>query len=351
LAEAYSPFLEATARGILPEHLLGDVAPAEIPDDEFNLHPVGTGPFMVPQGENWRQTGRLHLAPNPAYWQQGIKLDNIEFRFYPNLDTLLEAYAAGEIQAINSVSPKVLPRVATLPGVRLYTAPQPRYTQLLFNLTEGGNPALREREVRQALAYALDREALIDGALHGQGIALQGPYLPSSWAYNPAALTLYPHRPISATTLLEEKGWALAEGAALRRQDGEDLTLRLLFLEQPLQRSVAETIASQWADAGVGVELVPVDEEVMTASLVGREFDVALTEVAPARDPDLYDFWSQEAIVKGQNYAGWSNRRASEALEQARQLWERAERQPYYDAFLRWFLLYRDVTVNCPDES
>ncbi|MCA9934397.1 MAG: hypothetical protein KC415_10760, partial [Anaerolineales bacterium] len=70
---------------------------------------------------------------------------------------------------------------------------------------------------------------------------------------------------------------------------------------------------------------------------IERDFDVALLEVRPSGDPDLYDFWSQEAIVRGQNYGGWNNRRASEALESARQIWPQVERTPYYDNFLRYF--------------
>ena len=121
----------------------------------------------------------------------------------------------------------------------------------------------------------------------------------------------------------------------------------------------------------------------------------ALVTVTPAGDPDLYDFWSQEAIIRGQNYSGWNNRRASEALETARQTWDPAVRAEEYDRFQRlfaselpaltlfqhsytyaisagvnevsigridspreryetmpqWFFLYRDVTVICPEET
>jgi len=395
LPEPYSPFLDATTRGILPAHLLGDVPPGEIAGHDFNQHPVGTGPFMVPADSNWRRSGRLHLLPNPSYWRQGVELDSLEFRFYPDFTALLDAYRAGELQAINNVPPPVLPEVAALPHTRLYSAPLPRYTQLLFNLGNEGAPALDQSDVRHALGYALDREQLLDEALNGQGIPLQGPYLPGSWAYNPGLLTLYGSRPLSATQLLEGAGWILGEGERIRQQDGELLSLRLLFVDAPGQRALADAIASQWAEVGVASELRPVAGEAYATALSEGAFDVALTEVRPPGDPDLYDFWSQEALVRGQNYAGWNSRRASEALEQARQLWEVSERRPFYDAFLQyfnqalpalslyqhvytyavsdsvqnleigridhprdryetlaeWFLLYRDVTVSCPENG
>ena len=130
-------------------------------------------------------------------------------------------------------------------------------------------------------------------------------------------------------------------------------------------------------------------------ALASGNFDVALVDVTLSGDPDLYDFWSQEAIVRGQNYAGWNLRRASEALEDARRVWPVSEREPFYDAFLRyydedlpelslyqhiytyavnetvegisigrienardrytslanWIMAYQDITVICPEEQ
>lgn len=392
LPERYSPFLEATTRGILPEHILGDVPPADIAQHDFNRSPVGTGPFTVPAGENWQRTGRLHLVPSRSHWPQGVVMDNVELRFYPDFETLLEAYEAGHVQAINRVPANAFRPLVSSSDVRMYNAPLPRYTQLLFNLSDGGMPALTQREVRHALAYALDRRALIDQALDGQGVPLEGPYLPSSWAYNPGAISVYAHEPLSATQLLENAGWNLSEGDDVRQSEGQRLDLQMLLVDEPIQRSLAAAIAGQWADVGVAVELNAVEAEAFPTSLAERAFDVAITEVAASGDPDLYDFWSQPAIVNGHNYAAWNSRRASEALEQARQIWDVGERKTYYDAFLRafssalpaisiyqhvysyavsedvrnvdigridhpreryegmadWFLLYRDVTVSCP---
>jgi peptide/nickel transport system substrate-binding protein len=393
LAEPYTPFLEATTRGILPAHYLQGVTAATLAEAPFNGAPIGTGPFTVSPDQDWRRTHSLRLSPNPAYWREGTPIAALEFRFYPDEAALIQAFATGEIQAINQVSPVMLPQVAEQPDVRLFTASAPRYTSLLFNLTASGAPAVQNVEVRRALAYALDRPALVDGVLNGQALPLEGPYLPTSWAYNPAALTLYSSQPLTATTLLEAAGWLLPEGQTVRQREGTALNLRLLALDEPTHRTVAQAIAGQWANLGIGTELVlaPAMAE-LRQGLADRAFDVALVDVRPPGDPDFYDFWSQEAIVRGQNYAGWNNRRASEALESARQVWAVEARRPAYDTFLRlydddlpaltlyqhvttyalskevnqaeigridhprdryetlsqWFLLYRDVTVSCP---
>lgn len=402
LPTPYGPFLDATTRGILPAHQLEGVTAATLADHPFNHAPIGTGPFMVVPGDDWQTTGQLRLAPNPVHWWQGTQLSSLIFRFYPDNEALLQAFDAGEIQAISSVPDELLPAAADRPGMRLFTAPDERYSQLLFNQTESGAPALRSANFRKALAYSLDREALIDTALNGQGLPLDGPYLPTSWAYNPGQLTSYTYQPATADNLFAESGWPLPGEGGIRQREGVTLTLRLLVPDVPLRLALAQAIVEQWRAAGIEgiVEAVPAAE--LLDRLAQRQFDVALVEVEPLGDPDLYDFWSQEAIIRGQNYAGWNSQRPSEALEAARQLWNVDERRPYYDAFLRfyeadlpaltlyqhvytyalsdsvkslqsthglaevgridepreryttladWFLLYRDVLVSCPAES
>lgn len=337
LTAPYSPFLDATTTGILPAHLLSGVSAAVLPDHPFNTTPVGTGPFIVAPEQDPVHTGRLRLLPNPQNWQQ-THLDALEMRFFATEELLLAAFAAGEIHAINQVSPVMLPEIAALATARLFSTRAPRYTELLFNLGDSGAMALRRVDVRQALAYALDRDLIVDEVLHGQGVRLEGPYLPTSWAYNPALLTSYNFAPDTAVSLLEAAGWPLPEGQSVRQQGEESLTLRLLYLNTPTYRALATAVQSQWARVGVAVRLQPAPTLAdLQSALVERAFDVALVEVRPSGDPDLYDFWSQEAIVRGQNYAAWNNRRASEELEKARQTWPQVERNPFYDNFLRYF--------------
>lgn len=388
LAEPYAPFLEATTRGILPTHILADVPAADLTEHPFNQTPIGTGPWQVQPGQSWTATNRLQLTPNPMDWREGTSIPTLEFRFYPDETSLLTALANGKVTAVSHITPAMLPATAVLPEVRLFTAVTPRYTELLFNQADGAVTATPE--VRQALAYALDRQALVDKVLSGQGTLFEGPYLPSSWAYNPSQLTAYSYDPMTATTRLEAAGWTLANGQTVRQNGETPLTIRLLTLDAEPYLSLAAAIQAQWTAVNLNTTISTTTS--LRDALATGQFDAALLDIAPTTDPDLYDFWSQEAMVRGQNYAQWNNRRASEALESARQVWSEAERRPYYDAFLRlfdgslpaltlyqhtstyalshavneaeigylvtprdryttfadWFLLYRDVTISCP---
>ncbi|UCG24933.1 MAG: peptide ABC transporter substrate-binding protein [Chloroflexota bacterium] len=337
LPQPYGAFIEATTLGIVPEHLLGDVAPEDIAGHDYSRAPVGTGPFMVASGNDWQDTGYLRLAPNPLHWRQGLRIDFLEFRFFEDLRSLIAAMSSDEIQAITSVPVSGITEIGALEGVRLFSAPAPRYSQLLFNMTGSGSDALGEVAIRKALAMGLDRDALVDRALDGQGLLLEGPYLPRSWAFVPNKVQFLAYQPESAAAQLETGGWTLLEGRDVRQKDGQNLILRLLLVDEPRFRALAAAAADMWAEIGVGTEIVAVPFEEFNAALAERAFDLAIVDVDPGNDPDLYDFWSQEAIVRGQNYGGWNNRRASEALENARRLAEQQERRPYYEAFQSYF--------------
>ncbi len=337
LTEPYAGFMAETTRGILPAHEIESIAAADLASAEFNQQPIGTGPFMV-ANDDWAETHLLTLEPNPEAWQPEPQIDSVVIRFFGDEETLVAAFEAGEIQAINQVTPSLLPAVAELENGRLFTAETPRITSLIFNLSETGSPATQNQGVRRALALGLDREALIDSALNGQGVVQNGPYLPSSWAYNSELITDFPFDPANADVGLADAGWNYPEGNPMRQNGETPLNLRLLLLDTPTNQALAAGIAAQWAKLGVGVTPTPMaDWTTFREALAARNFDVALVDIKPPADPDLYDFWSQEAIVRGQNYAGWNSRRASEALEAGRKLWTEAERKPFYDTFLQLY--------------
>ena len=338
LREPYAGFLDATTVGILPEHLLAGVSAAELTGAVFNRSPVGTGPFRMEPGQDWQTEGMIRVTPFEKVWSQTARISDIGFRFYPTEEALVDAFRQGHIQAISDVSPAMLPEVAQIADARLFSSPASRYSSLLFNLGDSGAQAVRDRAVRRSLAYGLDRDKVIDETLNGQGVSHTGPYLPSSWAYDPDTLTLFSSEPISATTGLDEAGWLLPDGLEIREKEEEPLILRFLVFNTPTNRALAEEIEEQWKELGVAPLMsLFSDWKDFRRALTSGNFDVALVDVAPPGDPDLYDFWSQEAIVRGQNYAGWNRRRASEALEEGRRVWLESERAPYYDQFLRYY--------------
>lgn len=335
LPEPLAPFLDYTTIGILPRHLLASVPAEAFSRAEFNAQPIGTGPFQV------EEVSALHitLVPNPYWPGTRPHLQRLEFRFYPDPQSLLEAYKQGEILAISRVYPEQVPEASALPSLNLYPARLSGYVLVYLNLADEANlPFFRQREVRQALLHALDRQGLVDEVLNGQGIVAQGPILPDTWAYWDGA-ERYPYDPERAAELLDAAGWMDRDGDGVREQDGRRLEFRLMTNDDPTRQRLAEAIAAQWRK--VGVAAVP--QSVSFARLVGeflapRRFDAVLAGLEFWGDPDPYPLWhSTQATGLGQNYGGWALREADEVMEAARMTLDVHERIRLYRRFQELF--------------
>jgi peptide/nickel transport system substrate-binding protein len=332
LVEPFPAFADFTTIGILPEHLLQDMSARELLNHPFNLKPVGTGPFKLDEVN----TEFARLSVNPFYAGSKPRLAHLEVRFYPSYQETIAAYQDGSVQGISFVPPQAIPTVETIDSLDLFTARLSGYEIIYLNLQDPANaPFFQEVEVRQALMMALDRQALIDQALYGQGILANGPIRSWSWAYNPNQ-PLITFDPAKANSLLDEAGWRDTDGDGLRDKEGRPLAFNLLTSDDPDRIKVAQAASKQWREAGIGASV-----EVVGAGLGERltrhQFQAALAEVLLRGDPDPYPFWHQTQIEGGQNYAGWSNDDASMLLEQARTVTDKGHRNDFYFEFQRIF--------------
>ena len=332
LPEHFPAFADFTTIGILPEHLSKDMSARDLLNHPFNLKPVGTGPFKLDEVN--AQFARLSV--NPLYNGSKPRLANLELRFYPSYQETIAAYQAGEVQGISSIPPQAIPTVEALDTLNLYTARLSGYEIIYLNLQDAEkSPFFQEVKVRQALLYSLDRQAIIDQALHGQGLIANGPIRSWSWAYNPTQPVIN-FDPAKASALLDEAGWRASDGGGIRNKEGRPLTFSLLTSDDPDRVKVAEAVRDQWQQLGIVATV-----EVMGAGLGDRlaqhQFQAALAEVLLTGDPDPYPFWHQTQTAGGQNYAGWSNDDASMLLEQARSVTDQGRRNDFYFEFQRIF--------------
>ncbi|MBN1995601.1 MAG: peptide ABC transporter substrate-binding protein [Anaerolineae bacterium] len=332
LPEPFPPFADFTTIGILPEHLLKDTPARDLLSQTFNLKPIGTGPFKLDE-----INARLaRLSANPLYNGPQPRLAHLEFHFYPSYQEVIAAYRAGEVLGINFIPPQAIPDVQQLESLNLYTARLSGYNIIYLNLQAPDTaPFFQETEVRQALLLALDRQAIIDQALHGQGLAANGPILPWSWAYN-ADQPVPNFDPEKAKSLLDKVGWIDSDGDGIRDKEGRLLAFNLLTGDDPDNIKVAEAASEQWQQ--VGVSATPeVAGAGLGAALAQRHFQAALAEVLLYGDPDPYPFWHQTQIQAGQNFAGWNNDEASMLLEAARATTAKGRRNDFYFEFQRIF--------------
>jgi peptide/nickel transport system substrate-binding protein len=340
LKEPFPPFADYTTIGILPKHVLRDVPARDLLIHPFNTHPIGTGPFLL---ESISAEQAL-LVPNPHYVspkgrnvrREQPYLAGIEFRFYPTYEQLLTAYQAGEIQGISCIPSYLFPEAAALTSLNLYSARLSGYQIVYLNLQDSeGSPFFQDDRVRRALLLALDRQALINEALNGQGLVASGPIRPWSWAYDSELLPVE-YDPAQAEALLAEANWLDTDSDGIRDKNQHPLQFTLLTGEDPAFIRLGHAMAEQWARYGIRVQVEPLGAG-LSDHLRSRDFQAVLVELLLSGDPDPYPLWHQTQIEDGQNYGGWDNREVSEALEQARSVTDRDQRKAYYVQFQRIF--------------
>lgn len=322
LPEPFAPFLDFMTFKLLPKHLLGDVPPEQIPDADFNLSPVGTGPYKFDRliVENGRVAGVL-LKLYDGYYQEKPFIEQIVFRYYPSSSEALSAYQQGDVLAVSQLTVDVLPSALENPELNVYSGRLPRESMIFLNL---GNPEkifLQDALVRKALLIGLNRQYIVDQIVGGQAIIADSPIFPGTWAYYGDTESIR-YNPEAAIALLKEAGYVIpAEGGEVRAKEGDRLELTLLFPDDPQHETIANQIASDWKKIGViaALESVPYDT-LVGERLENRDYDAALIDInlTQSPDPDPYPFWHQSEITGGQNYSQWDNRSASEFIEQAR---------------------------------
>ena len=337
LSQPYAAFLDyVTIRwfGVLPKHYWERYEPAEIPQAQLNTQPIGSGRFKLVEIDSQH----ARLEPVLTQFPEAPYLDALEFRFFPDYPSILAAAEAGEVHGVSRVLPEYQRQAETIPDLQLFTSPLPGYTMILFNFDSEQAPFLADQAVRQALAYGLDRDRILQDIIPGVGLLADSPMLPGTWAYNPD-IPRYPYDPEKAVSILEENGWTDVDQDGVREKDDQALTFTVLSDDAPHSVAVVQAMAQDWARIGVRVNPQPVSFTGMVSDfLVPRDFDAALLSVELYGDPDPYPLWhSTQISPKGQNFGGWQNREADILMEQARITSDRTTRKQLYDEFQRIF--------------
>ena len=284
---------------IVPAHLLAGKTMVELASASPNLNPVGTGPFRMVANLG----DRIQLERNPFSWRRPW-LESVIIRSFPSQAAALDALDRGQIDSLANLTPSGAAQERGNAQVKVLTTSTYQYAELLLNL-KTDEPYFQDVRVRQAIAKALDRTAIIRDVLGGQAVADDSP-IPRSitWAYDSAAQQP-PYDPTAAAKLLDDAGWTMVNG--IRTKGTTTLSFGLtVSSDVPPYERVAEKVASQLSQVGIVAEVRPVT----TASLIHdylnpRTFDMTLTAFDNGPDPDVYSFWhSSQAHPGGFNFAG-----------------------------------------------
>ncbi len=319
LPSVYTDFLSNTTLGILPRHYLQNVPPGNIWGADFNLQPVGTGPYKFSEikKDKFGHIESITLMVNNDYYIKRAYINRITFKFYSHYMQVLEAYRKKEIQGLDYISPEDVSNVNDWKGVNLHKAILPQYTAVFFNVK---SKSLKDNKTRKALAYAVDKEKILEEILHGEGQLVDTPILPGFLGHNPD-VKKYSFNLEEAKKILQQEGWEDVDGDGILERNDVRLEFNLLTVDKSLYGRTAQIISESWNSIGAHVEVIIYDSKTLQQDYIhSRNYDALLYGENLGHDPDPYPYWhSTQAEGSGLNLSSFSERKVDEILEEARQ--------------------------------
>lgn len=324
--------LDVANYGIIAQHIWQDVAPADIQNDPGSTgqdpsRVVGTGPFML---QEWVVEDRTVLVPNENYWGGAPYLDQWILRVTGDSTATLQALQTGDIDwgTVPQAS------VSDLDGtdVQVISYPTLNFTFYGGNLDTEKTTLFQDVEVRQALLYALDREAMLDAILFGYGEVAVGTMPTLSWAYNPDGIEMtYPYDPDMANQLLDEAGWAIGDDG-VRAKEGQRLAFEMFTTaSNEIYPQYLVTFQEFWRE--IGIEMTPRPEPF--PALVERitetfDFEAFLIGFSWGATPGQEIMWACDSYPLGFNIVKYCNPELDEIMLEALATLDRERRVELY---------------------
>lgn len=312
--------------------------------DELGLHPVGTGPFVL---EKYEPGGELIAVRNENYWDPTYPyLDRIEVTGILESAVRMMALESGDVDVVNIVLWNDAPELKE-EGILFSIAPPGLSTSLIQNNKKAPTDELA---VRKAIAYAVDREAILEVAYNGIGLPNLTGLNPKSWGYcQEAADMAYTYNPEKAKSVLDEAGWVDSDGDGIRDRDGEPLVIDFIVPPWDADPLLGEIVMEQLRDIGIDCKAETTETQVLFSRLLEGDYSMShWGEMPRTLDPheSFHNFHSESPGNRFQ----YENPEVDAMLEKAASLLDREERAKIY-CDIQKKLLEDVATVWCIHEA
>ncbi|WP_183027915.1 ABC transporter substrate-binding protein [Variovorax sp. UMC13] len=321
-------FLNTYGAQVVPKHLYEGT---DLLKNPANVAPIGTGPFRF---KEWVRGSHIALERNPDYWRAGLPyLDGVVFKFIPDAAARSVALASGEVHVAlaSNIPVSNLNQFADKKKYRINTTDGAYLASIQLAAVNVRKPALADKRVRQALMYALDREALLRVVYRGYGKVATSSIPSTVPAFHSAKGRQYPHDPKQAEALLDAAGLT-------RKADGKRLKLTLDYGSGSLEATrTGEFMKQAYGRVGIDLELRSSDAGVyLRRVFTDGDYDLFLTSLHNLPDPSLGVqrwYWSKN-IAKGvpwSNGSGYANPELDRVMEAAAVELDPAKRRALID--------------------
>jgi peptide/nickel transport system substrate-binding protein len=312
LKEVFAPFLWNLCRdviGIIPEGSGTD----------FNRHPIGSGPFAF---DHYFQDQEVVLKRNDAYFGDKAGISMLRFKIVPEaIVQALELRKGSSDITVNVLTPDMVEVLKRDTDLKVLQSEGTNYQYIAFNLED---PVFRDVRVRQAFAYGIDREKIIQYLWRSQARPATGMLPPNSWAYEPNVKT-YPYDPGKARQLLKEAGH---EHFRFTYRTSQDDTGRLM----------ASILQQQLREIGVTMEIRSNEFATFFSDIIKGDFQMySFRWIGANNDPDIFNavFHSKMTPPNGANRGRYSNPRVDQLIESSRRETDQEKRKEAYHEIQR----------------
>ena len=276
---------------IVPKHIYEEISADDLGSYEA-LDGVGSGPFHLTdytRGQSWT------MEANPNWWGGETYLDEIVFRPFANPDAMVTALQRGEIDAAHNIPAGAVPVLEGEPNIEVVEGQQGGFDELALNAgggpVPGGHPALEDLAVRQAINYAIDKEAIVDRVYDGlaEPATTMSPSPDPQWIPDIAEEDQYTFDPDRANELLDEAGYEDTDDDGVREMPGggEPLNFRYAVRsESEIAQPVAELVTGWLSDVGIDTTTEQFNDTQLTPFIGRGEWDMFVWGWTPFVDPD-----------------------------------------------------------------
>lgn len=281
--------------------------PEATQQEGFGEHPIGTGPFSFVE---LQKDVRLELAANPDYWGGAPAVSGIIYRPIPDPSARMVAVQTGEVDVAAAIPPDLVTALQAFPDLSVIQTPGVRIAHYPVNFRKTDGP-LANADVRRALGYAINGEAILTNILAGAGQPLQGPV--PSILFAAADLGGYPaHDPARAQELLAAAGYDPATELTLIYTPGE-------FIKD---REVTEAVQAQLAEAGVNLRIEELEGGAYSERRGTADWDIAINGFSAMNgDPGFFLAWATGPVT-----FGYDNQATKDLVAQALETVDETER-------------------------
>lgn len=319
LASPNAAFLSNMYVAMLPEHILGEESPADWGNDDFNRAPIGTGKYKFVE---WEAGQYISLERNDEYFGTMPSIENVVVQFGADT-TLVAALLNGEIDVLFNLPATEIENVEAVDGVGVYNYEMMSVYYIGLNQLD---PDLSDLRVRQALAYALDKQTIVD-TVYGETATVANDIFPDNhWSHNPN-VTVYEYNPEKAMALLEEAEYTMNDSTGYYEKDGETLHLTYDMSTSTDGRQVAALIQQYWKAIGVEMEVIEQDFATLayskllpnnaTEETTAESFQCYTLGFGVEADPEEYNAYLSTSTGAGSwNFIHYSNPQVDELFQQ-----------------------------------